>query len=195
MPATDEPRRKPRTNIKPYVRKPRLPVDKNAPKTSAVPTPSRPHLTLSDWLTVVAYHDANQPISQTDVVSHFANRPEGHLIFTQSALSRHLSKKGRAEDQARMHTNPTALSGKRARVVTRPDVEKALVLWVRHMEEKGDHVSGPMLVVKRKKFEADMGVPEEERMRSDGWVPNFCKAYEITLCGRKYSHDFHTDMA
>jgi len=53
----------------------------------------------------------------------------------QSALSLHLSKKGCEEDQSRLAANPTALSGKTAWIVMHPDVEKALVLWVKHMEE------------------------------------------------------------
>ncbi|OJA16102.1 hypothetical protein AZE42_14113, partial [Rhizopogon vesiculosus] len=39
---------------------------KDLPKTSALPKPpayERSHLTLSDWLSVVRYHDDNQPIS------------------------------------------------------------------------------------------------------------------------------------
>jgi hypothetical protein len=36
----------------------------------------------------------------------------------------------------------------RLRVVTRPDVERALILWVRHMEERGETVNGPMLKAK-----------------------------------------------
>jgi hypothetical protein len=134
-------KRKVQDGHKPYAHRVGLPkVHKDAPKTSAI-TPSKKgcsNLTLHDWLTIVAYHDANQPISQQEVVKYFSQWPEGVLIFNQSSLSRHLSKKGREEDQARLASNPTALSGKRPRVVTRPDVEMALVLWVKHMEEKGD---------------------------------------------------------
>jgi hypothetical protein len=36
--------------------------------------------------------------------------------------------------------------------MTWPDVEKALVLWVKHMEEKGETVTGPMLVAKHEKY-------------------------------------------
>jgi hypothetical protein len=60
-------------------------------------------------------------------------------------------------------------------VVTRPDVEEALFKWVKHMEEKGEHVSGPMLVTKCKKFEVALGVPENERPTSGGWISNFCR--------------------
>jgi hypothetical protein len=178
MPASKEVRRKPRQGHKPYDRTPRPPKNKNPPKTSAITKlkDARSNLTLSDWLEVVHYYDDNQPLSQPEVVKYFASRSEGALLFSQSALSRHLARKGREEDQQRLLSNPSALSGKRARVVTRPDVEKALVLWVKHMEEKLEHVTSAMLVAKRGKFEDLMDVPEEERLRSDGWVQKFCRA-------------------
>jgi hypothetical protein len=44
------------------------------------------------------------------------------------------------------------------------------------MEEKKEHVSGPMLVAKHEKFEEALQVPEEEWVKSDGWIANFCKA-------------------
>ena len=169
--------RKPRAGHKPYA--PRQPKQKtvDAPKTSATkPTKhARSNLTLSDWLTVVEYFDNNQPLSQQDTVEYFAKRPKGALHFTQGTLSRHLSDDGCKEDQARAQLNPTALSGKRARIVTRPDVEHALVLWVKHMEEKGEHVTGAMLVTKREKFEEAMNVPDEERLKGGSWVQSFCK--------------------
>jgi hypothetical protein len=108
-------------------------------------------------------------------VKHFATRKEGALIFNQSSLSRHLSKKGRHEDQMRLESNPTALSAKRVCVVTRPDVEEALLKWVKHMGEKGEHVTGAMLVMKHEKFEDALNVPKKERLQSNGWITNFCR--------------------
>jgi len=43
-----------------------------------------------------------------------------------------------------------------------PDVKRALVLWVKHMEEKLEHVTGVMLVAKQAKFEDQLGVPDAE---------------------------------
>jgi len=175
----DEHRWKPRPKPKPYDHQARKPKDSGStPKSSAKPpqsTHAHKNLTLHDWLMVVDYHDKHKPISQQDIVAHFAKRPEGALIFTQSSLSRHLSKKGQEEDQKKLASTPTALSAKRVRIVTRPDVEKALVMWVKHMEEKGETMTGPMLVAKREKYEKELDVPLEERMKSDGWVSNFCK--------------------
>jgi hypothetical protein len=68
-------------------------------------------------------------------------------------------------------------------VVTRPDVEKALFLWVRYMEQKGEQVNGPMLKEKRCRFEVLFNVPEDERLTGEGWIASFCRAYRI--------HEFH----
>lgn len=67
--------------------------------------------------------------------------------------------------EQRVHDNPSALSSKRARIVTRPDVEKALVCWFHTMEDKGEHFTGSMLREKRRRFEDLLGVPEEEQLR------------------------------
>jgi len=184
MPATNNCKCKPREKSKPYVHKLREKKDPKAPKTSAKKpwTSTHENLTLNDWLTVIDYHDSHQPISQQEVVSYFANRAEGALIFNQSSLSRHLSNNGRVADEEKLRANPTALSAKRVCVVTRPDVERCLVLWVKHMEEvKGETVTGPMLVAKREKFEKQLNVPEEERLKGDGWLSSFCKTYVLSL--------------
>ena len=47
------------------------------------------------------------------------------------------------------------------------------------MEDKAEHVSGPMLREKRKRFEDLLGVPEEERLTGDGWVASFTKTYHL----------------
>ncbi|KIJ39132.1 hypothetical protein M422DRAFT_258011 [Sphaerobolus stellatus SS14] len=60
-----------------------------------------------------------------------------------------------------------------------PDVERALALWVHHMEEKGETVNGPMLAEKCGRFEEAFGVLKEERLTGDRWVPSFCRAYNI----------------
>jgi len=117
MPAIDERKRKPRTNVAPYIRcVPKQPKQPKAdiPKTSSKKTPkhARENLTLNDWLTVVAYFDSHQPMSQHETVEYFANRPEGALVFNQGSLSRHLSEKGREADKAKLISNPTALSSK-----------------------------------------------------------------------------------
>lgn len=175
-----EQKRKPRTEHAPYKpRKPKVVVDKKAPKTSAQPIQSRKrnNLTLHDWMTVFAYIDAHPGTSQDAIVEHFKTRAEGTLTFDQSTLSRKI--KGRKELEARVSDHPNALSSKRVRVVTRPDVERALFLWVKHMEEKGETVNGPMLVAKRARFEDQFNVPDDERLKGDGWLPKFKKAYNI----------------
>jgi hypothetical protein len=76
----------------------------------------------------------------------------------------------------------TESHGAHHRVVTRPDVEKCLVLWVKHMEEvKGKTVTSPMLIAKREKFEKQLNVAEEEQLKRDGWLFRFCKTYVLSL--------------
>ncbi|KAG2077435.1 hypothetical protein BDR04DRAFT_1000592, partial [Suillus decipiens] len=129
------------------------PKVKNTPVTSAQPAvhTACQNLTLSDWLNVFAYDDAHPTVSQSDIVNHFKSLQTGAFIFTQSTLSRKL--RGRSILEARINDNPNALSSKRPRILTRPDVERALFLWVRHMEERGEQVNGPMLKEKRQRFE------------------------------------------
>jgi len=117
---------------------------KETPKSSARPIgeTAQKNLTLFDWMTIYAYVDTlPQPIKQVDMVEYFATRPEGPLIFTQSTLSH-------PKMEARVHSNPNALSSKQPCIVTRPEVDRALWLWVQHMEQKGEVVNAAMLVVK-----------------------------------------------
>jgi hypothetical protein len=173
--------RKVRDKPQPYIRskkKAAAPKDPNAfvAKTSAAPPEKkkRENLTLQDWFDVFLYIDEHPLLDQTEIVKHFSTRAEGKLIFTQPTLSRKIKERPILE--ARANDNPTALSSKRPRVVTRPDVEKALVVWFRAMESKGETVSGPMLMEKRKRFEAEFKVPEKERIAErGGWVASFCK--------------------
>ena len=78
--------------------------------------------------------------------------------------------------EACMDSNPNALSSKRPRVVTRPDVDLALWLWVQQMNQKGEVVNGPMLMAKREVFEKALNVPEDERLCGPGWIQSFCLA-------------------
>jgi hypothetical protein len=154
-------------------------IAEDTPRTSAQSPEgsSRQNLTLSDWMSVYSYVDMHHNVPQAQVVQHFKSLESGALIFTQSTLSRKLRE--RPEMEARQNDNPNALSSKRPRVVTRPDVERAIILWIRHMENKGETVTGPMLREKRKKFEDEFDVPEKERLSGEAWVQSFCKAYKI----------------
>jgi hypothetical protein len=91
----------------------------STPKLSAKPPQSIhtcENLTLHDWLIVVDYHDKQKPILQWDIVAYFAKRSGGALIFTQSSLSHHLSKKGQEKDQKNQH-QPQQLCVKRGHVL------------------------------------------------------------------------------
>ena len=174
---------KPRS-VKPYAHKPgpntgKSNKAKNAPKTSAFSnTPlQRNNLTLHDWLHVRNWYDDNQLVSQAETVSHFKNLPNDALLFTQGTLSCHLTKKGHKQDDTRLVSTPSALSSKWARIVMWPDIEEALWLWVQHMEQKWETVTGPILVEKCARFEDALKVPECERLRSDGWVQKFLQVW------------------
>ena len=145
--------------------KPSTGPSKETPKSSARPIGemSQQNLTLFNWLTIYAYVDTlPQPFKQVDVVKYFATRPKGPLIFTQSTLSCKLQH--RSEIEACVRSNPNALSSKRPRIVTRPDVDRALWEWVQHMEQKKEVINSGMLVAKRAVFEEALDVPEDERL-------------------------------
>ena len=59
-------------------------------------------------------------------------------------------------------------------VVTRPDVDCALSLWVQEMNWKGEVVNGAVLMAKQELFERELGVPEVERLPGQGWIQSFC---------------------
>ena len=175
-------RRKPRPKPAPYQRKPR----ETNPSQTGTPAPSaksiktkacRGNLTLNDWLTVFDVIGSHPDVPQERVVEHFKMRQEGALEFTQSMLSRKLKKC--TELQERVNSHPNALSRKRPHAITSPEVEKALILWVRSMEGKGETVNGKMLCEKHAQFKKEFNVPEESRLTCDGWVVSFCEAYKI----------------
>ncbi|KAJ7679949.1 hypothetical protein B0H17DRAFT_1138859 [Mycena rosella] len=100
-------------------------------------------ISLSDWLQVFSFVDKHPSMTQKEVVTHFRTLATGALVFSQETLSRKLNPAKRQELEARVGSNPTALSSKRERVVTRPDVERAMILWVQSMEDdKGETVTG-----------------------------------------------------
>jgi len=53
------------------------------------------------------------------------------------------------------------------------------MLCVKHVEEKGETVNGPMLQEKQQRYENYFNVPENDRLNGNGWVASFCKAYKI----------------
>ena len=175
-------KRKARKKPAPYASKPgprgKHPKDTVATSAKSAVTSKRDNLTLGDWMTVFGFIDTHPYLGQNDIVAHFKSKVDGALVFTQATLSRKL--KDRARLEARVESNPIALSSKRPRVVTRPDVERALILWLRSMEEKRETVNGPMLVEKRKRFEKEFNVPTEECLLGDGWVASFCRT--CVLC-------------
>src|SRR6266404_2859219 len=135
---------------------PRPATSQTRTHTTQVP---RWNLKLSEWLTIFAYIDAHPMLPQTEIVKHFATLKSGALFFTQLTLSRKLQE--RSDLEACAQDNPSALHLKCPRVVTRPDIERALFLWVKHMEAKGEEVNGPMLKEKCSRFEELFNVHQE----------------------------------
>ncbi|KAH8828718.1 hypothetical protein DL96DRAFT_1463030 [Flagelloscypha sp. PMI_526] len=168
----------------PYTGKKRGPKPKQ-PKTSAITQEQnhRSHLTTFDWLQVYAYVDNNPGLNQSDIVKHFASLPLGkRLIFTQSTLSRKLEPDARKQVECRAASNPNGLSAKRDRVVTRPDVERGLFLWIQKMNSQSEIVSDAMLVEKQSRLEILLEIPEGECLgSSNGWVRSFKKTYDSVL--------------
>ena len=167
---------------KPYASKPgpKGPNAKNRPATSAQPLKKvKERLTNSDWLEVYDWVDKHPDTTQAETVKHFATRAEGALAFDQGSLSRNLKKRNQRE--AEVAANPAALSSKRARIVTRPDVDRALWMWVQDRMTKSRTVSGPELSTKRKIFEEKFAVPETERLSETGWQQAFYKRLSIFL--------------
>ena len=181
--------RKPRT-IKPYASKPgpKGQNSKNRPATSAQPLKKvKERLTNSDWIEVYHWMDNHPHSTQADTVKHFATRQEGVLHFDQGSLSRNLKKRSQRETE--VAENPAALSSKRARIVTRPDVDRALWMWVQDRMSKSRTVSGPELGEKRKIFEERFQVPETERLSDTGWQQAFYRRLFLTnLLPKQITH-------
>ena len=169
-------------------------MHKDLPKTSTlshVPSSQR-NLTLHDWLYVVYWFNKNQPVTQEGTVKHFKTLHDEALVFTQASLSRHLTKKEHEQDQAKLIATPSALSSKHIHIVTRPDVEEALQLWVEHMESKRETMSQPMLIEKRAWFEDMLSVPESQRLQSNGWCQRFLLMWVEMLPTVFIDHDWLT---
>ncbi|KIK92526.1 hypothetical protein PAXRUDRAFT_147134 [Paxillus rubicundulus Ve08.2h10] len=77
---------------------------------------------------VFVYVDSHPTLPQNCIIEHFQTLKSGALIFTQSTLCHKLWDRETLE--AHVHNNPTALSLKCPHIVTRPDIEQALVLLV-----------------------------------------------------------------
>ncbi|KAF9220266.1 hypothetical protein BS17DRAFT_715184 [Gyrodon lividus] len=150
---------------------------KDAPCISAQIPFAQKNLTLAGWMKVCAFIDSRPTITQANIIQHFSSLQTGALLFHQSTLSCKLRKHPKME--ACINNNPTALSSKCPCVVTSPAVERALIHWVQHMENKCKTITGPMLWEKHKRFEEELQIPENEQLPGDGWLQLFCKMYKI----------------
>ncbi|CAK5279727.1 unnamed protein product [Mycena citricolor] len=143
----------------------------------------RKNLTNYDWLQVIQYAEKNPGTKQKAVMEFFASRSNaegGKLFFTQGALSKHLNPEKKAALLKLAAENSAALSLKRERVVTSPEVDRGLGLWALDMEQKNRAVTGAMLIEQRKRLEIALNVPEERRLRGTGWLESFKKAHGLS---------------
>jgi hypothetical protein len=155
---------KQQTQFKP--KRPHKASGKTPRTTQTIPgNAQRQHLTLYDWSLVIAFADEHPDWEQQQICDYWRTRKEGALKFSQSALSKKLKPEARAQllEQAKSH--PSAMAGKKACIVTRPDVERCVYLWQQGMERKGEIVTGAMLIEVRKRFEEKLGVLENERLK------------------------------
>lgn len=165
--------RKPRTNPGPgsYKRKPK-PTEPEVAASDTLETGK--NLTTGQWLDVIDFVKSHPDMTQEAVCVHF--RSKGWKL-KQGTLSKNLKREDQLRQQALATSNGP--NTKRARIVTCPEVERALLLWFRAMEERGESPTGAMLVEKRRRFEIAMDIPPERRLSGEGWVASFKKAYGI----------------
>ncbi|KAJ7468750.1 hypothetical protein FB451DRAFT_1369000 [Mycena latifolia] len=116
------------------------------------------------WLLVYAWVNDHPAVSQADIV---ITRAERALEFMQSTLPRKLANRPAMEQ--RVESNPNALSGKRERGARSVPVGES-------MEAKGESL---MLKPKCARFEEQLGIPEGQRLKGDGWILPFCQTYKI----------------
>jgi len=132
------------------------------------------NLTYGQWVVVFDFVKAHPELQQDRVVEHF--RAMGWKV-SQSNLSKKLQQQDLV--RAEMSKTATGANAKRPRIVACPAIERALVIWFRVLEARGELVTGIMLLAKRERFEATLEVPDDERVTGKGWLDSFKKAYAL----------------
>jgi hypothetical protein len=120
---------------------------------------------LQTWRTILAFMDSHPDMGPTAIAQHFRSRRDGALLFTQPTLFRI-----QEELQARAQFN---LNMPSLQIVLRPDVERALVLWLRSTIAKREPVTDQMLMEKVKCFEEKLNVSPMQCLRGSDWIPFF----------------------
>ena len=93
-------------------------------------------------------------------------------------LSLTLSQKLKKQEDLEAYATsfPNAVLTRHEHIVTHPDVDWALYLWVKSMEAKSKVVTGSMLCTKSRFFEQELRVPEEVWLQGAGWLASYKKA-------------------
>jgi len=134
------------------------------------------NLTYGQWVVVFDFVKAHPELQQDRVVEHF--RAMGWKV-SQSNLSKKLQQQDSV--RAEMSKTATGVNAKRPRIVACPAIERALVIWLRALEARGELVTGIMLLAKRERFEATLEVPDDERVTGKGWLDSFKKLYALCV--------------
>ncbi|KAJ8091207.1 hypothetical protein PM082_004183 [Marasmius tenuissimus] len=61
------------------------------------------------------------------------------------------------------------------------------------MEKKGDSVTRPMLIEKRKRFKMLFNVPDDKKLKGTGWLISFKAAYQLWE-RRRHGEDGSVDI-
>ncbi|KAE8264820.1 hypothetical protein A4X09_0g6849 [Tilletia walkeri] len=138
-------------------------------------------LETHEKIAVIKYHDANLPMEQKDLVAWIQKTYK--CSYTQSAVSKILSKKSRAKLLSLPSQPEQSATRYRVRGRKHALVEKHLYEWVLSVQQRVE-LSGSHLKAKAAKFH-ELLLPEEDTAKhsangwSDGWLANFKGAYKI----------------
>lgn len=81
-------------------------------------------------------------------------------------------------------------SRKRLRTSAHPDVENAVISWIKHVRSRNLPLSGPIIAAKARDFASQMGI--EDFTASEGWLTRFKARHGLTfksVCGERADVD------
>ncbi|KAJ1302870.1 hypothetical protein OPQ81_003170 [Rhizoctonia solani] len=155
------------------------PVTVTAPSTPQPHTraPIRQNLTYQQKIQVLDfYHQNKQRLSMESMIPPL--RAMGFTTICQSTISRFVKDEVKIRQRAEEHRGHV----KRTSVVVLPEVEDALVRWIRQQRESGVWVNGDTIIQKAKEICDELNVPEDQRIGfSRGWLDSFKKRNGLNL--------------
>ncbi|XP_064468658.1 tigger transposable element-derived protein 4-like [Ornithodoros turicata] len=106
----------------------------------------------------------------------------------KSTLSTYIKNKGAifsAHEKENMEP-----SRKRLRTSAHPNVEDAVITWIKHVRSRNLPLSGPIIAAKARDFASQMGI--EDFTASEGWLTRFTARHGLTfrsVCGERADVD------